>query len=139
MTSFQSTDQETIAEPFMELPSRRELPEYYDIIKNPMDFNRIKKKLDKRRYLSLQEFAKDIYLLTINCQVLLFSLLLSRRIFQTFNADDSEIFHNSKLLEAAFEKLTGINRQANQAFLSQQVAQTPGPSSSTVNEVSLIS
>lgn len=81
MTSFQSTDQETIAEPFMELPSRRELPEYYDIIKNPMDFNRIKKKLDKRRYLSLQEFAKDIYLLTINCQVLLFSLLLSRRIF----------------------------------------------------------
>lgn len=31
-----------LSEPFMQLPTRRELPDYYQIIKNPMDFKRIK-------------------------------------------------------------------------------------------------
>ena len=36
------SDGRMLSEPFLHLPSRRELPEYYDIIKRPVDFKKIK-------------------------------------------------------------------------------------------------
>lgn len=30
-----------LSEPFMKLPSRRELPDYYDVIKKPLDIKKI--------------------------------------------------------------------------------------------------
>ena len=32
-----------------QLPSKRELPDYYEVITKPMDFNRIQKKLQSER------------------------------------------------------------------------------------------
>lgn len=37
-----SSDKRVLSEPFMVLPSKRELPDYYEVIKKPMDFRRIK-------------------------------------------------------------------------------------------------
>lgn len=55
----------------MQLPSRRELPDYYEVIDRPMDLNRIKKKIKEGRYLSLDEMSEDIELICSNAQVII--------------------------------------------------------------------
>ena len=37
-----SEDNRVLSKPFMRLPTQKELPEYYETIKQPVDFNRIK-------------------------------------------------------------------------------------------------
>lgn len=41
------TDGRLLSEPFMKLPSRRELPDYYEIIKKPLTINKILQKIDE--------------------------------------------------------------------------------------------
>ena len=43
------------------------IPDYYDIIKHPMDFRTIKNKLDKLMYSNFKEFCSDIDLTFNNC------------------------------------------------------------------------
>jgi hypothetical protein len=52
----------------MRLPTQKELPEYYDMIKHPVDFNKIKKKLGEYRYRNLDELEADVMLLCKNAQ-----------------------------------------------------------------------
>lgn len=50
-----STDGRLLSEPFMKLPSRRELPDYYEIIKKPLTINKLLQKIDEGKvsiYLS---------------------------------------------------------------------------------------
>ncbi|XP_019634873.1 PREDICTED: BRCA2-interacting transcriptional repressor EMSY-like isoform X2 [Branchiostoma belcheri] len=42
-------------------------PDYYNIIKQPMDFSTIKKKLEGGQYSSLEEFHADMQLIKSNC------------------------------------------------------------------------
>lgn len=35
-----------LSEPFMKLPSRRELPDYYDVIKKPLDIKKITNRIE---------------------------------------------------------------------------------------------
>lgn len=41
------TDGRLLSEPFMKLPSRRELPDYYDIIKKPLTINKLLAKIEE--------------------------------------------------------------------------------------------
>ncbi|EFO92554.1 hypothetical protein CRE_24343 [Caenorhabditis remanei] len=77
-------DGEVIAEPFQTLPTKRELPEYYKEISQPMDFDRINRKLQTGRYATIDEVNDDMMLLVNNAQ--------------TFNEEDSEIYDNSKII-----------------------------------------
>lgn len=43
-----------------------ELPDYHDIIKHPMDFGTVRKKLDGGLYTDLEEFEKDVFLICSN-------------------------------------------------------------------------
>ena len=38
---FMHSDERILSEPFMELPSRKELPDYYEVIRKPVDFKKI--------------------------------------------------------------------------------------------------
>lgn len=40
IVSFHS-DSRVLSDPFMKLPSRKELPDYYEVIKKPMDIKKI--------------------------------------------------------------------------------------------------
>lgn len=42
-----STDGRLLSEPFMKLPSRRELPDYYEIIKKPLTINKLLQKIEE--------------------------------------------------------------------------------------------
>ncbi|PWA85298.1 DNA-binding bromodomain-containing protein [Artemisia annua] len=43
-----------------------ELPDYYDVIKRPMDFATVRRKLAKGSYLTLKEFESDVLLICSN-------------------------------------------------------------------------
>ncbi|KAI3825803.1 hypothetical protein L1987_07450 [Smallanthus sonchifolius] len=43
-----------------------ELPDYHDVIKHPMDFATVRKKLAKGLYLTLKEFESDVFLICTN-------------------------------------------------------------------------
>ncbi|KAJ0255939.1 hypothetical protein HA466_0089760 [Hirschfeldia incana] len=43
-----------------------ELPDYHEIIKNPMDFTTLREKLDAGAYASLEQFEQDVFLICTN-------------------------------------------------------------------------
>jgi protein polybromo-1 len=57
-----------VAEPFLTLPSKRELPAYYDSISNPMSFNMIRKKLKKNEYADSAALIEDMNIMFDNCK-----------------------------------------------------------------------
>jgi hypothetical protein len=61
---------------------RDDFPEYYEQIKQPMDYGTMKKKLDDGEYRSVQAMQKDFVLLMQNCL--------------KFNAPDSEIVQEAR-------------------------------------------
>ncbi|KAJ1352874.1 hypothetical protein KIN20_009363 [Parelaphostrongylus tenuis] len=93
MVGFKTNDGREIAVPFIELPTKRELPDYYEVVQSPMDFARIKKKMDKGRYATIEEMGADVKLLCENARL--------------YNIEGSDIYNDSMLLEAVWTKITG--------------------------------
>ncbi|XP_043475392.1 ATP-dependent helicase brm isoform X6 [Leptopilina heterotoma] len=62
-------DGRLLSEPFMKLPSRRELPDYYDIIKKPLTINKLLTKIEEGKYFDLDELEKDFMQLCRNAQI----------------------------------------------------------------------
>ena len=48
-------------------PIENNVPNYYEVIKNPMDFSLIKKKIRRRQYTNFKEFCCDVDLIFDNC------------------------------------------------------------------------
>ena len=46
--------------PFLDAVNREEVPDYYDIIKDPIDIKSIDKKLSQGQYLNKESFIKDV-------------------------------------------------------------------------------
>ncbi|VDP73657.1 unnamed protein product, partial [Schistosoma curassoni] len=65
---YKDKDQRILSEPFMKLPTRKELPDYYEVIKKPVDFNRIRQRVKDGKYRSVDELEADILLLCKNAQ-----------------------------------------------------------------------
>ncbi|XP_061084017.1 transcription activator BRG1 isoform X2 [Conger conger] len=77
-----------LSEVFIQLPSRKELPEYYELIRKPVDFRKIKERIRSHRYRSLSDLEKDVMLLCQNAQ--------------TFNLEGSLIYEDSIVLQSVF-------------------------------------
>ncbi|XP_053671633.1 protein polybromo-1 [Anopheles nili] len=70
---------------FMKLPSKNEYPDYYDIIKNPIDIEKIEKKLRQQIYESVDDMAADFMLMFENaCK---------------YNEPDSQIYKDALCLQ----------------------------------------
>ncbi|CAF3613857.1 unnamed protein product [Rotaria sp. Silwood1] len=65
------------------------LPDYYQIIKKPMDLGTVKKKLDNREYTSPEEFATDVRLIFSNCYL--------------YNGPNTDVVAMCKKVEQMFE------------------------------------
>ena len=48
-------------------PKKLNIPDYLDIIKQPMDFGTIKARLQSNYYTKMQEFLHDVQLVFENC------------------------------------------------------------------------
>ncbi|XP_028830250.1 transcription activator BRG1 isoform X2 [Denticeps clupeoides] len=86
-----STTGRQLSEVFIQLPSRKELPEYYELIRKPVDFRKIKEKIRSHRYRSLNDLERDVLLLCQNAQ--------------TFNLEGSLIYEDSIVLQSVFTSL----------------------------------
>ncbi|XP_032356396.1 transcription activator BRG1 isoform X7 [Etheostoma spectabile] len=80
-----------LSEVFIQLPSRKELPEYYELIRKPVDFRKIKERIRGHRYRSLGDLERDVMLLFQNAQ--------------TFNLEGSLIYEDSIVLQSVFTSL----------------------------------
>ncbi|KAH7138022.1 transcriptional activator spt7 [Dendryphion nanum] len=55
------------ANPFLQRVNKREAPDYYTVIKQPMDIGTMMKKLKQLHYKSKKEFVDDLMLIWANC------------------------------------------------------------------------
>jgi hypothetical protein len=64
------------------------IPDYFTVIKHPMDLSLIKKKLESRQYAQAEEFESDFRLMCNNCYV--------------YNPPDSDVVQLCRTLESHF-------------------------------------
>ncbi|CAH0722343.1 unnamed protein product, partial [Brenthis ino] len=77
-----------LSEPFMKLPSRRELPDYYDVIKKPLDIKKIMNRIEDGKYTDISDMERDFFTLCANAQ--------------TYNEETSLIYADSVRLRNVF-------------------------------------
>merc|ERR1711997_1073162 len=85
---YKDEDGRVLSEPFMKLPTRKELPDYYEVIRRPVDIFKIKGKIDDGKYEDLDALEKDFMLLCSNTQ--------------KYNEDGSLIHEDSIVLQSVF-------------------------------------
>ncbi|XP_068460610.1 probable global transcription activator SNF2L2 isoform X2 [Clinocottus analis] len=78
-----------LSEVFVQLPSRKELPEYYELIRKPVDFKKIKDRVRNHKYRVVGDLERDVMLLCHNAQ--------------TFNLEGSQIYEDSIVLQSVFK------------------------------------
>jgi len=57
-----------LSDPFLQLPARKELPDYYEMIKRPVDIKKIRDRIKQHRYRSLDDLEDDFMLMCKNTQ-----------------------------------------------------------------------
>lgn len=72
-------------------PEKLNVPDYYDIIKNPMDLGTIKAKLSSNQYTSMRDFVQDVQLVFDNCIL--------------YNGESSSVSQMCKSVREEFHKL----------------------------------
>ncbi|KAK9369557.1 hypothetical protein V1509DRAFT_462832 [Lipomyces kononenkoae] len=81
------------AELFMVEPDGNEYPEYYQVIKNPMALETVKRNVNDGMYSSFDEYEKDMRLIFDNAMI--------------FNEEESQVYNDASHLQRSFEaKLT---------------------------------
>ncbi|CAH1772648.1 unnamed protein product [Owenia fusiformis] len=88
VTKYKDSDERILSEPFLVLPPRKDLPDYYDVIKKPVDFKKIKMRIKEHRYRSLDDLEADIMLLCGNAQ--------------EYNVEGSLIYEDSIVIQSVF-------------------------------------
>lgn len=63
------SDGALLCEWFMQLPSRKELPDYYKRIARPIDLNKVRKNVKEGKYQTVGAMSDDVKLLVQNTQV----------------------------------------------------------------------
>lgn len=85
---FTDAEGRVLSDPFMKLPSRQKLPDYYEIIKKPVDIKRIMQRIDEGRYMDFTDLEKDFVQLCQNAQI--------------YNEEASLIYEDSVNLQSVF-------------------------------------
>ncbi|UPR04153.1 bromodomain-containing protein [Chloropicon primus] len=87
----ETIDSEYLATPFLHLPSRKLLPDYYRIITAPVDIGSIRQCLNRTKtnnYAVVQDFIRDVELMFSNAR--------------TYNQDESEVYTSAVRLQKWF-------------------------------------
>ncbi|RUS85614.1 hypothetical protein EGW08_006626 [Elysia chlorotica] len=86
VVNYKDSDDRLLSSLFMQLPSRKLMPEYYEIIPNPIDFKKILSRINSHRYRTMDELEADIMELCQNAQ--------------SFNMEGSVIYEDSIVLQS---------------------------------------
>merc|ERR1712106_575964 len=85
---YEDSDVRTLSEPFYKLPSRKELPDYYEIIRKPVDIAKIQQRIEDEKYEDMDGLERDFMVLCKNTQ--------------HYNEEGSLIFEDSIVLQSVF-------------------------------------
>jgi len=88
VNQYQDADGRVLSEPFYQLPTRDELPDYYEIIRRPVDINKMETRIEADKYKDMDALEKDFMLLCKNTQ--------------QYNEDGSLIYEDSIVLQSVF-------------------------------------
>merc|ERR1711902_75826 len=88
VVGYEDSDGGILSEPFYKLPSRKELPDYYEVIRKPVDIAKIQKRIDEEYYEDMDALEKDFALMCKNTQ--------------QYSEDGSLIFEDSIVLQSVF-------------------------------------
>ena len=88
VVDYKDQEERVLSDPFMKLPPKRELPDYYEVIKKPVDIQKIKNRIREHKYRSLDDLETDFMLLCQNAQA--------------YNIETSTIFEDSVVLQSIF-------------------------------------
>ncbi|XP_039271733.2 SWI/SNF-related matrix-associated actin-dependent regulator of chromatin subfamily A member 2-like isoform X2 [Styela clava] len=77
-----------LSDPFMQLPARRDLPDYYEMIKKPVDIKKIRDRIKQHKYRCLDDLEKEFTSLCKNTQI--------------YNVEGSLIYEDSIKLNTVF-------------------------------------
>jgi protein polybromo-1 len=107
LTSVRDKKGRDLCEMFATLPTPAEMPEYYSVIKTPMDFDTINSKIHSSKYSTLESLEADLMLMFDNAM--------------TFNQESSQIYHDAvslrKLIPAEIAKARDMLSQSEWAYL----------------------
>ena len=121
---YEDQDGRVLSDPFMKLPSRKELPDYYEVIRKPVDITKILTKIEDGKYEDMDAVERDFMMLCSNTQ--------------KYNEDGSLIHEDSIVLQSVFtnarEKLSNewndnedeeIDEESNQGGPSGSASAAP--------------
>ena len=101
-------DDELLCEPFLKLPSRKQYPEYYVVIRRPISFAEIRLKLKQREYGTFLELKQDLELMCNNAK--------------RFNMSESDIYLKAR-------DLHGLIKDISATVFEEWQAQATAPAS----------
>lgn len=87
MTRYRSSDGIQLIGPFMEKPSRKDYPDYYEVIEQPMDMRTINEKIKTNAYKTVADCIADFRVMFSNCM--------------QYNEEGSDIYNDGKTLDKA--------------------------------------
>jgi SWI/SNF-related matrix-associated actin-dependent regulator of chromatin subfamily A member 2/4 len=90
LMSYEDMDGHIVTKDFVQLPSRKDLPDYYRVIRRPLDLKRLEKYIKEGKYHSIKDFDKDVKLMCKNAQV--------------YNVEGSDIFEDSLIIQELFNE-----------------------------------
>lgn len=95
------------------------IPDYYNVIKHPMDISLIRHKMESKQYNAAEEFESDFRLMCNNCYV--------------YNAPDSDVVNLCRALENQFNEKWNSRPSRTRTF-----SQTPSPKSKSRHRESFL-
>ena len=101
-------DDELLCEPFLKLPSRKQYPEYYVVIRRPISFAEIRLKLKQGEYGTFLELKQDLELMCNNAK--------------RFNMSESDIYLKAR-------DLHGLIKDISATVFEEWQAQATAPAS----------
>lgn len=114
---YADADGRVLSDPFMKLPSRQKLPDYYEIIKKPVDIKKILQRIEDGKYYDFTELEKDFVQLCQNAQI--------------YNEEASLIYEDSINLQSVFFNA----KQKIQTLMSEEAAATATATAESDNEM----
>ncbi|RYP15337.1 hypothetical protein DL765_005771 [Monosporascus sp. GIB2] len=90
LSTYKESDGYHVAAGFQRIPNRRLIPDYHEVIKEPIAFSTIRTKKLKKQYTAFSEFVRDVALIAHNAQV--------------YNRPSSEYFRNAARLREIFKE-----------------------------------
>jgi SWI/SNF-related matrix-associated actin-dependent regulator of chromatin subfamily A protein 2/4 len=100
IVEYEDNEGRRLSDPFMMLPPKKDLPDYYELIKRPVDIQKIRNRIRKENYRNLEDLESDVMLMCANTQ--------------QYNIDGSLIFEDSVILQSVFTSAKQMLQKSGQ-------------------------